>query len=147
MGKASSRKLPVSKAVSSSDAEPSPLNNKDVARSLLDAYDAFDRARMYSEALAVSMKSPKVRRWFHSLSLSLGDVQRVLGVGAREAQQTLGLPVSFAGSAGKASDGSRVAVSLDGVVQHSAPDAVLRELGLLPSANTSEGKARKARGK
>lgn len=147
MGKASSRKALKGAALVAGDKTVGPGTDADVARSVLDCYEAFNRARHYSVVLSESMQSPKVRRWFHGLSLSLGDVQRLLALSAREAQKTLGLPVSVAGTDGKGADGSTVSVALDGVVQHSAPDDVLRELGLKPPAKSGDVRKRKGQPK
>lgn len=135
MGKASVRK----RALTAPITLPSPKNDAEVARGVLHAYGTFEEARKIAEAFAEAMQSPKVRRWFHALGLALGDVQRVLGEHANDARVTLGLPVSLAGTAGKGADGSSVVVGLDGVVQHSAPDEVLRELGLKSGRGAAAG--------
>lgn len=153
MGKASSRKrlaLPRVEPAAVQAESVQPGNNPDAARALLEAYDVLAKAQVLvadlGEALVeMGPKSARNARNLKHLALCIGDVKRgLLEPHVAPARHLLGLGVSYAGMVGRANDGAAVKVDIDGFVQHTAPDDVLRDVGLLPvKAGKAKGGAPK----
>lgn len=103
----------------------------EAAAALLRMHEVMTEAREYCEALHETASGQRNKQFFARLAVCLGDVTRVVtGPVLPEAQQMLGLPVSYAGKSGVLPDGSRVRVGADGVVQATVSDDVLKQLGL-----------------
>ena len=130
MGKASSAKTHSVGLRLGEDSKISPANDPEVARAVLDTIDVYKAAAERSEMLASVIDHPGISEAFAELGDYLRYVQKSFDQLGEQARQGLMLPSSLLGKTGKGSDGSSVAVGLDGIVQHSAPLEVLASLGV-----------------
>lgn len=138
MGKASSRKTHAVGLRLDDNAPLSPANHPEVARAVLDTIEVYKAAAERSEILSEVIDHPGISEIFGQLGDYLRHIEKSFGQLGDQARQGLALPASMLGKTGKGSDGSAVAVGLDGIVQHSAPLDVLRSLGLATKVTRSK---------
>lgn len=132
MGKASSRKKPHLGSVVFASSGPNHKDDPDIARAVIRAYEAYREAADITAAFADAIGDKDTSKALGDLTHYLRRLQDSFFKVAEEARISLMVPLALRGISGHGADGSKVAIDLDGVVQHSAPLEVLRSLGVAP---------------